>query len=53
MLARTIKICILAILFSIAGTACKSTKSKLSQENAAQSHYVVDRQFSDSNEVGK
>ena len=46
MLARIVKICILGIILTLAGTACKSTKPKLSAEpESVRTHYVQDGQF--------
>lgn len=45
MIARTIKICVLAMLFVAFGTACRTPKSKLPENTSARGEYVVDQPF--------
>jgi hypothetical protein len=41
MLSRTVKLCILALILTVVGTACKSTRPKVSPEHdTARAHIV-------------
>lgn len=54
MFSRTIKICILALVFALGGTACKSTKPKLlTQNDAERSHITLSQPIDAGRDAGK
>ena len=54
MFSRTIKICILAVVFALGATACKSTKPKLlTQNDADRSHVTLSQPIEEGRDAGK